>query len=369
MKILSVIGTRPEAIKMAPVLRFLATTYPEVTSIVCVTAQHRQMLDQVLSLFDITPDFDLDLMRPDQSLARLTADALTGLDRVFDQTRPDWVLAQGDTTTAMVAALAAFYRQIPVGHVEAGLRTGNLLNPFPEEVNRRLADTISSLHFAPTPLARQNLLREGRSDSTIIVTGNTVIDALLDVASRPFDWQQSPLASVSRNLPILLVTTHRRESFGQPLISICHALRSLASRYPELQIVCPVHPNPNVRLTLESELANIPSIHLLPPLDYLPLVHLMKAATLILTDSGGIQEEAPSLHVPVLVLRDFTERIEAVQSGAARLVGTNSDQIIALTSSLLDHPERRREMILSTNPYGDGLASQRIVESIVKIAG
>jgi UDP-N-acetylglucosamine 2-epimerase (non-hydrolysing) len=366
MKILSVFGTRPEAIKMAPIVRMLAQRSPQVESVVCVTAQHREMLDQVLGLFDIVPDYDLDLMRPNQSLAALTGLALERLDKVIGEVKPDWVLTQGDTTTAMVASLAAFYHRVKVGHVEAGLRTWDKYQPFPEEVNRRIADTVADLHFAPTDQSRDNLLREGIPSASIIVTGNTVIDALLDVAARPYDWNSGPLAAVPRGKRIVLVTAHRRENFGAPLRAICAALRDVASFSPDLQIVYPVHLNPNVREVVHLELGSLPNVSLLPPLDYLPLVHLMKAAELILTDSGGIQEEAPGLGKPVLVLREVTERPEGVAAGTVRLVGTGRQQIRDETWRLLNDPAAYRSMANAVNPYGDGEASRRIIESIVK---
>lgn len=351
---------------MAPIVRMLAQRSPQVESVVCVTAQHREMLDQVLGLFDIVPDYDLDLMRPNQSLAALTGLALERLDKVIGEVKPDWVLTQGDTTTAMVASLAAFYHRVKVGHVEAGLRTWDKYQPFPEEVNRRIADTVADLHFAPTDQSRDNLLREGIPSASIIVTGNTVIDALLDVAARPYDWNSGPLAAVPRGKRIVLVTAHRRENFGAPLRAICAALRDVASFSPDLQIVYPVHLNPNVREVVHLELGSLPNVSLLPPLDYLPLVHLMKAAELILTDSGGIQEEAPGLGKPVLVLREVTERPEGLAAGTVRLVGTGRQQIRDETWRLLNDPAAYRSMANAVNPYGDGEASRRIIESIVK---
>ncbi len=365
MKILSIFGTRPEAIKMAPLIGRLQRSYPALTSVVCVTAQHRQMLDQVLSLFEITPDYDLDLMQPNQSLAALTATALQGLDAVISAEKPDWVLTQGDTTTAMVGSLAAFYHRVRVGHVEAGLRTWDKYQPFPEEVNRRIADTVSHLHFAPTVESRQNLLREGVDPESVIVTGNTVIDALLDVAARSYDWSSGPLKNIPANRRIILVTAHRRENFGPPLLEICAALREIAGMTRDLQIVYPVHLNPNVSDVVREELGQIDNISLLPPLEYLPLVHLMKAADLILTDSGGIQEEAPGLGKPVLVLREVTERPEGIAAGTVRLVGTDRRRIVTETCRLLDDPAEYARMANAVNPYGDGQASRRIVESIV----
>jgi UDP-N-acetylglucosamine 2-epimerase (non-hydrolysing) len=365
MKILSIFGTRPEAIKMAPLIKTLQTSYPALTSVVCVTAQHRQMLDQVLSLFEIIPDHDLDLMQPNQSLAALSATALCGLDTVIGAEKPDWVLTQGDTTTAMVGSLAAFYHRVKVGHVEAGLRTWDKYQPFPEEINRRIADSVAHLHFAPTAESRQNLLREGVNPASIVVTGNTVIDALLDVAARHYDWSSGPLAAIPNGRRIILVTAHRRENFGPPLLEICAALREIAAFSTDLQIVYPVHLNPNVRDVVQRELGRLSNVSLLPPLDYLPLIHLMKAAALILTDSGGIQEEAPGLGKPVLVLRDVTERPEGVEAGTVRLVGTDRKRIVAETLHLLEDPVEYQRMANATNPYGDGQASRRILESIV----
>ncbi len=370
MKILSIFGTRPEAIKMAPVVKALRTGHPHLTSVVCVTAQHRQMLDQVLSLFEIVPDYDLDLMQPNQSLAALTATAMQRLDSVIRTEQPDWVLTQGDTTTAMVGSLTAFYHRIKVGHVEAGLRTWDKYQPFPEEINRKIADAVAHLHFAPTEDSRQNLLREGVPSTSIIVTGNTVIDALLDVAARPYDWNSGPLAVIPATGPaksrIILVTAHRRENFGLPLEEICSALAEIANQRPDLQIVFPVHLNPNVQEVVQRRLRHLPNVTLLPPLDYLPLVHLMKAAELILTDSGGIQEEAPGLGKPVLVLREVTERPEGVAAGTVRLVGANRSRIVAETLRLLDDPEEYQRMANAVNPYGDGHASRRIIDGIVQ---
>lgn len=368
MKVISIFGTRPEAIKMAPVVKELGK-HSEIESVVCVTAQHRQMLDQVLSLFGIEPEYDLNLMQPNQSLAKLTALALTELDAVLEKEQPDWVLTQGDTTTAMVGALAGFYRRIKVGHVEAGLRTWDRFQPFPEEVNRKIADAVCDLHFAPTTQSRDNLLRESVNSSSIIVTGNTVIDALLEVAAKEYDWNSGELAEVPHGKKIILVTAHRRENFGAPLFEICQALKEIAARYPELHIVYPVHLNPNVQQVVRAELGEIPNITLLAPLDYLPLVQLMKASHLVLTDSGGLQEEAPGLGKPVLVLREVTERPEGVEAGTVQLVGTDKDRIVAATMRLLDDATEYDRMARAVNPYGDGKASQRIVESLLSFPG
>lgn len=374
LRVLSIFGTRPEAVKMAPVVQALDQT-PGVESLVCVTAQHRQMLDQVLDLFHITPDVDLDLMRHDQSLAELTAAVFNRLDPVLTRLRPDWVLVQGDTTTVMAASLLAFYHRVRLGHVEAGLRTGDKWQPFPEEINRKVASVTADLHFAPTEWSRQNLLREGVSSEQIVVTGNPVIDALHSVASLPappevhdllaqLGLEDSP--SQSDSVKLVLVTAHRRENFGVPLENICRALRHLARIYHgEAKFVYPVHLNPNVQEPVYRMLGDEPHITLLPPLDYLPLVHLIKRATLMLTDSGGLQEEAPGLGVPVLVLRAVTERPEGIEAGTVRLVGTDSERIIAESRRLLDDPRVHAEMAHAINPYGDGHAAPRIVQAIL----
>ena len=366
VRILSVIGTRPEAIKMAPVIQELGRHGDRVQSLVCATGQQRQMLDQVLDLFQIRPDFDLNLMTPNQALARLTADLFTGLDAVVREARPDWVLAQGDTTTVFVAAVVAYYHQVRFGHVEAGLRTGDKRRPFPEEMNRRLADAASDAFFAPTERARRALLTEGFRDADIFVTGNTVIDALLDIAARPFNWADSPLASIDRSRRLVLITAHRRESFGQPFRELCGAIRELAGRFEDVSFVYPVHLNPNVRQPVQELLSDQPNVRLLEPLDYASMIHLMKQAVLLLTDSGGIQEEAPSLGVPVLVMRDETERPEGMAAGVARLVGTHRERIVSETSRLLTDSAAHSSMATRANPYGDGRAAQRIVAAILR---
>ena len=369
LRVLSIFGTRPEAVKMAPVIRRLASE-PRVESVVCVTAQHREMLDQVLNLFSIRPDFDLDLMRPDQPLADLTAVLFTGLDPVLREARPDWVLIQGDTTSAMAASLLAYYHRARVGHVEAGLRTGDKWQPFPEEINRRVAGAIADLHFAPTDWARQNLLHEGVPPERVFVTGNPVIDALQDVAARPYDVTRGPLAAIPWERRVILVTAHRRENFGRPLENIFTALRTLAETYPkDIHLVYPVHLNPNVRGPAHRLLGNLPNVSLIEPLDYLPMVHLMKRAYLVVTDSGGLQEEAPALGTPVLVLREVTERPEAIEAGTARLVGTDPATILSETRRLLDDPAARQAMAHAANPYGDGHAAERIVKALVQAPG
>lgn len=363
LKILSVFGTRPEAVKMAPVVQALRIT-PGMDSRVCVTAQHRQMLDQVLDLFQIKPDYDLDLMREDQSLAELSAAIFTGLDPVLAGFQPDWVLVQGDTTTVAITALLAYYRRVRVGHVEAGLRTHDKWQPFPEEINRRVAGVAADLHFAPTEWARQNLLHEGVDDQSIVVTGNPVIDALHAVAAQPEPREVSRLLEKTAGKRLVLVTAHRRENFGRPLEDICAALLTLARR-GDLEIIYPVHLNPNVREPVYRLLGNIPNITLLPPLDYLPLVHLMKRAALILTDSGGIQEEAPAFGVPALVLREVTERPEGVEAGVLKLVGTETGRVVREANRLLDDASAHAAMAKAVNPYGDGQAAERIVQALL----
>lgn len=368
IKVLSIIGTRPEAIKMAPVIQAIQKQQDFFSSVVCVTAQHRYMLDQVLDLFAIKPAYDLDLMRPDQSLAQLTAELFMHLDDVLTREKPDWVFAQGDTTTTLVASLIAFYHKISFGHVEAGLRTGDLHKPFPEEANRRITDSIATLLFAPTQRARENLICEGLPQGNIHVTGNTVIDALLDVASRPYDWETGPLADIPNDKRIIFITAHRRESFGEPFKELCTAMRELAIEFHDKGVifVYPVHLNPNVQEPVRAILTGLDNIYLLPPLDYVASVQLMKRATLILTDSGGIQEEAPSLRVPVLVMREVTERPEGVEAGVVQLVGTGKDRIIGETRRLLTDTKAYNEMCKGINPYGDGKAAERIISCIMK---
>ena len=365
-KVLSVFGTRPEAIKMAPVVKELQRHQQQIVSRVCVTAQHREMLDQILTLFDISPDHDLDLMQAHQTLAQVTAKVLTKLSPIIEKEEPDWLLVQGDTTTVMAASLAAFYLGVKVGHVEAGLRTGDKYQPFPEEINRQVAGVVADLHFAPTAWARDNLVREGISPEQIVVTGNTVIDTLLTVADRRYEPADGPLGGVPWDKRLLLVTAHRRESFGQPLESICRALLEIAQRYPDdVHIVYPVHLNPNVQVPVYRLLAGIPNITLLSPLEYLPLVYLMKHSELVLTDSGGIQEEAPSLGKPVLVLRNKTERPEGLEAGTVKLVGTDQARILVATVCLLEDAQEYRQMARAVNPYGDGHAAERIVGTLL----
>ena len=368
-RVIVIFGTRPEAVKMAPVIKALQNNSDRIDTCICVTAQHRQMLDQVLDAFDFTPDIDLDLMQPNQTLSELTARIFTALDPVLTEQHPDWLLIQGDTTTVMAAAILGYYKQVKIGHVEAGLRTHDKWQPFPEEINRRIAGVVADLHFAPTENNRHNLLREGIPDEIIKVTGNPAIDALHIISQKPAPREVARLldelevASGKRRL--VVVTAHRRENFGAPIRDICQALRRLAETYPDdLALVYPVHLNPNIQEPVYQTLSGISNIKLLPPIDYLPLVHLMKHATLILTDSGGIQEEAPSLGVPTLVLRERTERQEGVAAGTLKLVGTDADAIFTSARTLLDDLEAHAAMAGAVNPYGDGHAAERIVAAL-----
>ncbi|MFJ5430249.1 non-hydrolyzing UDP-N-acetylglucosamine 2-epimerase [Pectobacterium actinidiae] len=369
MKVLTVFGTRPEAIKMAPLVHALAQD-GAFESRICVTAQHREMLDQVLRLFDITPDYDLDIMRPGQGLSEISCRILSGLEPVMAEFKPDLVLVHGDTTTTLSTSLAAFYQRIPVGHVEAGLRTGDLYSPWPEEANRKLTGHLAMYHFAPTENSRQNLLREHLSDRHIFVTGNTVIDALFWVRDRILGDAalrrslDEKYAFLDDNKRLILVTGHRRESFGGGFERICSALADIARRHPEVQIVYPVHLNPNVSEPVNRILSGIDNVMLIAPQDYLPFVYLMNRSYMILTDSGGIQEEAPSLGKPVLVMRDTTERPEAVEAGTVKLVGTEVTSIVDAVSMLLTDEEAYQAMSRAHNPYGDGQACQRIVDAL-----
>ncbi|MGD0346015.1 MAG: UDP-N-acetylglucosamine 2-epimerase (non-hydrolyzing) [Terracidiphilus sp.] len=364
-KILSVFGTRPEAIKMAPVIRAMLDD-ARAQCVTCVTGQHRQMLDQVLDLFGIQPDYDLNIMVRDQTLAHVTSKVLEKLDQILAEQQPDWIVVQGDTTSAMAAALAGFYRRVPVAHVEAGLRTNDVFNPYPEEVNRRYIDCVASVHFAATERNRDVLLREGVSPFRILVTGNTVIDALLHVAGKPFSIEKSPLAGIPfAEKRIVLVTAHRRENWGSPMREICAALRQIAMRNPDVHIVYPVHLNPSVYAPVYESLDGLPNISLLAPLDYLSFMQLAKRSYLVLTDSGGIQEEMPSLGKPVLVMRKVTERAEALEAGTAVLVGTSARAIAQGAAELLENSDRYRAMVSSKNPYGDGLAARRISDRLL----
>lgn len=361
IKVLTVFGTRPEAIKMAPVVMELEK-YPEkFESIVCVTAQHREMLDQVLHLFNIKPDYDLNIMKQNQNLWSLTSDVLMQMKEVYEKAQPHLVLVHGDTTTTMAAGLSAFYSQIPVGHVEAGLRTFDKYNPFPEEINRVVADAVCSYYYAPTETSVENLNKSGITKG-IYKTGNTVIDALLyTVEKHTKDLEEIKL---DENLRTILLTSHRRENFGKPLEEICSAIKTLVKNNSDIQVVYPVHLNPNVRNTVYSMLSGVERVKLIEPLDYAPFATLMKKADIILTDSGGVQEEAPSLGKPVLVLRDTTERPEAVQYGTVKLIGPHCYKIISSVQELLDNPEEYNKMATAVNPYGDGLAASRIIEAI-----
>lgn len=372
-KVMFVFGTRPEAIKMAPVVRAFRERADAFDTRVCVSAQHREMLDQVLTLFEIRPDHDLDIMKPGQDLFDITGNILAGIKPVLAQARPELLFVHGDTTTTLAASLAAYYSRIPVAHVEAGLRTGNKHAPFPEEVNRRLTGALADLHFAPTPTARDNLLREGVDPSSVHVTGNTVIDALLDVSARlrRDSGLQAQLAQRFGFLDpakrLILVTGHRRENFGAGFENICLALADIAQTHADVEILYPVHLNPNVRRPVSEILAarGLANVHLIDPVDYLPFVYLMDRSHLIITDSGGVQEEAPSLGKPVLVMRDTTERPEAVAAGTVLLVGTARERIVQEASRLLRDAQAYERMSLAHNPYGDGRAAERIVNTVI----
>ncbi|WP_150306253.1 non-hydrolyzing UDP-N-acetylglucosamine 2-epimerase [Pseudomonas saliphila] len=370
LKTLCIFGTRPEAIKMAPLALNLAAD-ERIDAIVCVTGQHREMLDQVLDLFELKPDYDLNIMKAGQDLTDVTTAILQGLKAVLAETKPDIVLVHGDTATTFAATLAAYYQQIPVGHVEAGLRTGNIYSPWPEEANRKLTGALATLHFAPTSASAQNLIKEGVKRDNIFTTGNTVIDALLEVIAkldRDTDLQQQfnkQFEFLDENKRLILVTGHRRESFGGGFERICQALVETAKKYEDVQVVYPVHLNPNVREPVNRLLQGIGNVHLIEPLDYLPFVYLMNRAHIILTDSGGIQEEAPSLGKPVLVMRDTTERPEAIEAGTVKLVGTDSDAITKSLSELLTNKNAYNAMAFAHNPYGDGQACNRIKDTLL----
>lgn len=366
--VLVVFGTRPEAIKMAPVVK-ACRARPELEVKVCVTAQHRQMLDQVMDIFDLTADFDLNVMAPNQTLADVTCKVLKGMEGVFTEWKPDMILVQGDTTTVMAAAMSAFYHKIAIGHVEAGLRTGNLYSPWPEEANRLLAGCLANQHYAPTPRSRDNLLKENKDPKTVFVTGNTVIDALHE-AVKIMDGDEVLKARLAAQFPFLdsakrlvLVTGHRRENFGDGFIHICNAIRRVAER-PDVQVVYPMHMNPNVRKPVNEILGGLSNVHLIEPLDYLSFLYMMRQSYLIMTDSGGVQEEAPSLGKPVIVMRDTTERPEAVEAGTVILAGTETDAMASAAERLLDDRDFYDKMARAVNPYGDGLASRRIAELV-----
>ncbi|HEU5304765.1 MAG TPA: UDP-N-acetylglucosamine 2-epimerase (non-hydrolyzing) [Gemmatimonadales bacterium] len=369
IRVLSVFGTRPEAIKMAPVVRALQEARGRFESITCVSAQHRAMLDQVLDVFGLEADHDLDLMTAGQSPSEVAARVLERLPPLLRAIRPDVLLVQGDTMTTFAAAFAAYLEKIPSGHVEAGLRTGDRYQPFPEEMNRVLTTRLASIHFAPTTQARTALLEEGVPAADVYLTGNTVIDALLQTVRPDYSFRSPRLASLDPNRRLVLLTTHRRESFGAPLRSTCAAIRELAQRFPDLQFVLPVHPNPEVKQTVERLLCDLPGMFLIEPVDYLEFVHLMNRAYLVLTDSGGVQEEAPSLGKPVLVLREVTERPEGVEAGTAVVVGTDRDRIVGVASQLLTSASAYERMANAVNPYGDGRASGRIVAALAERFG
>jgi UDP-N-acetylglucosamine 2-epimerase (non-hydrolysing) len=373
MKLLIIFGTRPEAIKMAPVINALKEC-PEIKSKICVTAQHREMLDQVLNLFEIKPDYDLDIMKKGQSLTDITNVMLNEIGLVIQEVKPDIVLVHGDTTTTFVASLAAFYQQIKVAHIEAGLRTGNIYSPWPEEANRRLTTTLTNYHFAPTEGAKQNLIQEGVDINSITVTGNTVIDALFTITEKIISTcfsgqllEQLPFLNNSSVPKIVLITGHRRENFGQGFEEICQAIHELSKKHTDVKFIYPVHLNPNVREPVNRLLSNLYNVHLIEPQDYLPFVKLMNASYLILTDSGGIQEEAPSLGKPVLVMRDTTERPEALEAGTVKLVGTRHKSIISEVSKLLTNSSEYKKMARAHNPYGDGNACKKIINFIREI--
>lgn len=374
-RVLSIIGTRPEAVKMAPVIKALRSK-SEIEPVVCITAQHRQILDQVLNVFNIKPDYDLNLMLPNQTITEISSAIFTHLDPLIKRVHPDWILVQGDTTTVMVSAILAFYNRVLLGHVEAGLRTYNKYQPFPEEINRTITSTIADLHFAPTQTSKNNLLREGIPDSRILITGNPVIDAIQSIAELPPTKEISNIErkmgiSLHDKIPekqpyLILVTAHRRENFGRPLENICEAIRKLSKYYGEyVYFLFPVHPNPNVTETVYPLLKDLENVCLVPPLDYLTFVQMLKHSYLVLTDSGGLQEEAPGFGVPVLVLRNLTERPEGIEAGTVRLVGTETEIITEQTIELLNNPQAYAAMANAVNPFGDGKAAGRIVQGII----
>lgn len=377
MKVMLVFGTRPEAIKMAPLVKELRALSGQIETVVCVTAQHREMLDQVLQLFEIEPQYDLNIMKAGQDLSDITCNILSGMKAVLQQEKPDWVLVHGDTTTTLSASLAAYYAQVRVGHVEAGLRTGNKWAPFPEEMNRRLTSVMADVHFAPTVAAQAHLLREGVAPHSIHVTGNTVIDALLAVVKKlRQDTQaqqtlQERFSFLSPERRLILVTGHRRENFGVGFENICNALADIAAEHSDVEILYPVHLNPNVRQPVAEILAErqLDNVHLIDPVDYLPFVYLMDRAYFIITDSGGVQEEAPSLGKPVLVMRETTERPEAVDAGTVRLVGTSREKIVSEARRLLHDPGAYVQMARAHNPYGDGTAAKQIAAALLSIQG
>lgn len=364
MKVMSVFGTRPEAIKMAPLVKKLNAD-PDIESVLCVTAQHREMLDQVLELFELTPDYDLNIMKPNQTLAMITANVLTGMEEVLIKERPDIVLVHGDTSTTFSAALAAFYQKIPVGHVEAGLRTYDMYSPFPEEVNRVLTGHMAAIHFAPTERNRDNLMREGIPEDRIAITGNTVVDALLEVAGKPYEFEDETLKNIDfENKRVIAVTCHRRENLGEYMVHIFSAIREIAEEFDDVEVVYPVHLNPKVRSTANDILSGCDNVHLIDPLSYQPFVNLMAKSYFIITDSGGMQEEAPSLGKPVLVVRRETERPEALAAGTVKLAGVEQATIAAMARELLTDKSAYEAMAHAENPYGDGHACDKIIEAL-----
>lgn len=372
-KVLVVFGTRPEAIKMAPLISEFGKHADKFDTKVCVTAQHRQMLDQVLNFFAIKPDFDLNLMKPEQNLYQLTADVILGMKNIFEQFKPDYLFVHGDTTTSFAASLSAFYAGCTICHVEAGLRTYNKYAPFPEEINRQLTARLTDLHFSPTKTSRQNLLKEGITENSIFITGNTVIDALMSAINKLSSYSDDEIENlkilIDPNKKLILVTGHRRENFGDGFVNICNALKRIAENEKEVQIVYPVHLNPNVQNPVNEILVNVPNVHLIKPLSYPAFVWLMSKSYLLLTDSGGVQEEAPSLGKPVLVMREVTERPEAVDAGTVKLVATDENLIVSTVKELLTNAEIYKRMSTAHNPYGDGTACQKIVKYIIAHTG
>ena len=370
LRLMTVFGTRPEAIKMCPLVLEMGK-YPEyIEPIVAVTAQHREMLDQVLELFAIKPDYDLNIMQSGQTLYDITTRALLGLKEVIEEAKPDMVLVHGDTTTTFAGSLAAFYAQVPVGHVEAGLRTGNKYSPYPEEMNRKLTGSIADMHFAPTSTSKENLLKENVAPETIVVTGNTVIDALQTTVKADYEFADAEFNKIfARGNRLILVTTHRRENLGEPMRNVYKALRKVLETHADVEAIFPVHKNPKVREIVQEELGNLERVHLIEPMDYEPFANLMGKVDIVLTDSGGIQEEAPALGKPVLVLRDTTERPEAVDAGTVKLVGTGYEDVLRETNLLLDDPAHYQKMAEAANPYGDGKACERIIRTILQKKG
>ena len=370
LKLMTVFGTRPEAIKMCPLVLEMGK-YPDyIEPIVAVTAQHREMLDQVLELFNVKPDYDLNIMASGQTLYDITTKALNGLKEVIEEAKPDMVLVHGDTTTTFAGALAAFYAQVPVGHVEAGLRTGNKYSPYPEEMNRKLTGSIADMHFAPTSTSKANLLKENVNPETILVTGNTVIDALETTVKADYEFADAEFNKIfARGNRLILMTTHRRENIGEPMRNVYKALRKVLETHADVEAVFPVHKNPKVREIVQEELGGLDRVHLIEPMDYEPFANLMGKVDIVLTDSGGIQEEAPALGKPVLVLRDTTERPEAVDAGTVKLIGTEYEDVLRETNLLLDDAEHYKKMAEATNPYGDGKACERIIRAILQKNG